>query len=231
LPWHSHRDRLAEVGATLGMLAGTIGKIARDLSLHMQTEVAEIFEPAEEGRGGSSTMPHKRNPVSCAVMLSAALRVPGLFASLLTGMMQEDERGLGGWHAEWEVLPEIVQLTGGGLHQLATIAPRLEVDVERMKKNLELTDGLIYAEAVSMALAEKMPRAEAHEIVQAACARAAREKRNLRAVLNGDSRITAQLSAADLDRLFDPRKYLGAAEEYVQQVVAASRSAISAKRE
>ncbi len=231
LPWHSHRDRMVEVGATLGMLGGTIGKIARDLSLHMQTEVAEIFEPAEEGRGGSSTMPHKRNPVSCAVMLSAALRVPSLVASLLSAMTQEDERGLGGWQAEWEVLPEIVQVTAGALHQLMVIAPKLEVDVERMKKNLELTDGLIYAEAVSMALAEKLPRAEAHEIVQAACARAVREKRNLRAVLSRDARITAQLSAADLDRLFDPRKYLGAAEEYVQQVVAASRSAISAKRE
>ncbi len=146
-------------------------------------------------------------------------------------MTQEDERGLGGWQAEWEVLPEIVQVTAGAVHQLMVIAPKLEVDVERMKKNLELTDGLIYAEAVSMALAERLPRAEAHEIVQAACARAVREKRNLRAVLNGDARITAQLSAADLDRLFDPRKYLGAAEEYVQQVVAASKSASLAKRE
>ena len=231
LPWHSHRDRMAEVGTTLGMLVGTIGKIARDVSLHMQTEVAEIFEPAEEGRGGSSTMPHKRNPVSCAVMLSAALRVPSLVASLLSVMMQEDERGLGGWQDEWEVLPEIVQLSGGALHQLTTIAPKLEVDVERMKKNLELTDGLIYAEAVSMALADKISRADAHEIVQAACSRALREKRNLRAVLSGDPKVAAQLSAADLDRLFDPRKYLGAAEEYVQGVVSASRGRISTRKE
>src|SRR5215470_1570931 len=231
LPWHSHRDRMAEVGTTLGMLAGTTGKIARDLSLHMQTEVAEIFEPAEEGRGGSSTMPHKRNPVSCAVMLSAALRVPSLVASLLSAMMQEGERGLGGWQAEWEVLPEIVQLTAGALHQLTAIAPKLEVDVERMKTNLDLTEGLIYAEAVSMALAEKISRAEAHEIVQAACSRALREKRNLRAVLSGDPKVAAKLSAADLDRLFDPRKYLGAAEEYVQGVVSASRGRISTRKE
>ncbi len=231
LAWHSNRDRITEIGATLGMLAGTVGKIARDLALHMQTEVAEILEPAEEGRGGSSTMPHKRNPVSCAVMLGAALRVPALVAGLLASMMQEDERGLGGWHAEWEPLPEIVQLTAGALHHLATIAPKLEIDVERMKKNLDLTDGLIYAEAVSMALAEKMTRAEAHEIVQSACARAVRERRNLRDALSADPKITGLLSAAELDRLFDPRKYLGAAEEYVRRVVAASRSALSERRE
>lgn len=231
VPWHSHRDRMVEIGATLGMLAGTAGKIARDLSLHMQTEVAEIFEPAEEGRGGSSTMPHKRNPVSCAVLLSAALRVPGLLGSLLTAMMQEDERGLGGWHAEWEVLPEIVQLTAGAIHHLVTIAPKLEIDTEKMQKNLEQTNGLIYAEAVSMALSEKIARAEAHEVVQTACIRARREKGNLQSVLKRDPKIAAHLSAADLDRLFDPRKYLGAAEEYVQQVVAASRARSSSKKD
>ncbi len=230
LPWHSHRDRIVEIGATLGMLAGTVGKVARDLSLHMQTEVAEIFEPSEEGRGSSSTMPHKRNPVSCAVMLSAALRVPGLVGSLLAGMMQEEERGLGGWQAEWETLPEIVQLTAGAIHHLATIAPKLEIDTEQMQKNLEQTNGLIYAEAVSMALSEKIGRAEAQETVQAACIRARREKRSLLSVLSRDPKIAAHLSSADLDKLFDPRKYLGAAEEYVQQVVAASRARSSSKK-
>ena len=163
-------------------------------------------------------------------MLGAALRVPALVAGLLASMMQEEERGLGGWHAEWEPLPEIVQLTAGALHHLATIAPKLEIDVERMKKNLDLTDGLIYAEAVSMALAEKMARAEAHEIVQSACVRAVRERRNLRDALSADPKIAGLLSAAELDRLFDPRKYLGMAEEYVRRVVAASRSALSERR-
>jgi len=156
LPWHSHRDRIAEVGVTLGLCGGTVGKIARDISLHMQTEVAEIFEPAAEGRGDSSTMPHKRNAVSSAVMLQAAIRVPGLVSSLLTAIVQEDERGLGGWHAEWETLPDIVQLTAGAIHHLATIVPKLEVDVQRMRKNLDLTQGLIFTEAVSMALGEKI---------------------------------------------------------------------------
>lgn len=231
LPWHSHRDRMAEVGAVLGLCVGTAGKIARDISLHMQTEVAEIFEPGGEGRGGSSTMPHKRNPVSAAVILSAALRVPGLVSTLLTSMPQEDERGLGGWHAEWEVLPEIVQLTAGAFHHLTAIVPKLEIDVERMRKNLDLTNGLIYAEAVSMAISEKMGRAEAHDLVQAGCARAVAEKRNLREVLRDDAKVAEQLSAADLDRLFEPRNYLGAAQEYVRQVVAASRSKLAAKDE
>jgi 3-carboxy-cis,cis-muconate cycloisomerase len=223
LPWHSHRDRMAEVGATLGLCVGTVGKIARDLAMHGQTEVAEIFEPAEEGRGGSSTMPHKRNPVSSAVMLSAALRVPGLVGSLLTSVVQEDERGLGGWQAEWEVLPDIVQLTAGAVHQLAAIVPHLEINAERMRKNLDLTEGLIFSEAIRLALGEKIGKAEAHELVQAACAQAQREKRNLRTILGAHPTIAMQLSSADLDRLFDPHNYLGAAERFVSRVVDTSR--------
>ncbi len=231
LPWHSHRDRMAEVGLTLSLCAGTAGKIARDIALHMQSEVAEIFEPAGEGRGGSSTMPHKRNPVSSAVMLSAALRVPGLVSSLLSAMVQEDERGLGGWHAEWEILPDIVQLTAGSIHHLAMIVPNLELDTQRMRRNLDLTQGLIFAEAVTMALGEKIGKAQAHEIIQAACARALKEKRDLRTILSADPKIGSHLSLTDLDRLFDPRNYLGAAEEYVYRVVAASRGTIPAGEE
>ena len=231
LPWHSHRDRIAEIGVTLGLCAGTVGKIARDLSLHMQTEIAEFFEPAGEGRGGSSTMPHKRNPVSSAVMLQAAIRVPGLVSTLLTAMMQEDERGLGGWHAEWETLPDIVQLTAGAVHHLATIVPNLELDTQRMRKNLDLTHGLIYAEAVSMALGAKIGRAQAHELVEAACTRARKDKRDLRTILSADPKVGEHLSTADLDRLFDPRNYLGAAEEYVYRVVEASRGKIPAGEE
>src|SRR6266513_2518815 len=156
----------------------------------------------------------------------AAIRVPGLVSSLLTAIVQEDERGLGGWHAEWETLPDIVQLTAGAIGHLATIVPKLEVDVQRMRKNLDLTQGLIFTEAVSMALGKKIGRARAHEIVQTACATARKEKRDLRTILSGDRKVGAQLSTRDLDRLFDPRNYLGAAEEYVYRVVAASRGRI-----
>jgi 3-carboxy-cis,cis-muconate cycloisomerase len=169
--------------------------------------------------------------VSASVMLAAAMRVPGLVSNLLAAMIQEDERGLGGWQAEWETLPDIVQLAAGAVHHLATILPNVELDTKRMRKNLDSTDGLIFAEAVSMALGEKIGRAQAHELVQAACQRAVKEKRELRAILSADPKIGAQLSVGDVDRLFDARNYLGAAEEYVYRVVSVSRGKIPAGEE
>jgi 3-carboxy-cis,cis-muconate cycloisomerase len=231
LPWHSNRDRMSEISTTLGLLTGTLGKIARDLSLHSQTEIAEVFEPSALGRGNSSTMPHKRNPVVCATVLSAAIRIPHLVATMLSAMPQEDERGLGGWHAEWETLPEIVSLTAGSLHHLAAIAAHLEVDTARMRQNLDLTHGLIYAEAVTMALAEKIGRSHAHSLLESASHQASSQRKNLRDVLSADPQITSHLSPQDLDRLFDPQNYLGAAESFVDDVLAAhlaTRSTISA---
>ena len=226
IPWHSHRDRFAEVATTLGLCVGTLGKIAKDVSLHSQTEVAEVFEPAEKGRGGSSTMPHKRNPVASAVVLSAALRVPGLVSTMLAAMVQEQERGPGGWLAEWETLPEIVSLSAGALRRMTEMVLQLQIDAEQMKTNLEVTRGLIFAETVSMALASKIGKAQAHEVVETACGTARREKRHLRDVIAGDARVQTLLSAADLDGLFDPRRYLGAAEEFVDRVVAASARSV-----
>jgi 3-carboxy-cis,cis-muconate cycloisomerase len=224
IPWHAQRDGMAELAAVLGVCAGTLGKIARDISLHAQTEVAEVFEPGGEGRGGSSTMPHKRNPVTCATVLAAALRVPALVSTMLTAMPQEHERGLGGWQAEWETLPEIVSLTAGALHHLTEIVPHLEIDAAKMGENLELTHGLIYAEAVSMALSGKLGRARAHQLLETASRRAQSEKRHLRDALAQDSQVNAHLSPKELEDLFDPRKYLGAAEAFVDWVVAESRS-------
>jgi 3-carboxy-cis,cis-muconate cycloisomerase len=219
IPWHSHRDRLSEIAATLALLTSTLGKIARDISLHMQTEIDELREPAEEGRGASSTMPHKRNPVACAVILAAAIRVPGLIASMLSAMLQEDERGLGGWHAEWETLPEIVCLTAGATHHLADVVPRLEIDVKRMRENLELTKGLIFAEAITMALGEKINRSQARELIDAASERAIKEKRHLRDAINDDQKIAQHLSAEQLDTLFDARNYTGTASEFIDRVI------------
>ena len=230
IPWHAQRDRMAEVATVLGICAGTLGKIVRDISLHAQTEVAEVFEPAGQGRGGSSTLPHKRNPVTCAAVLAASLRVPGLVSIILTAMTQEYERGLGGWHTEWETLPEIVSLTAGALHHLAEIAPELEIDAAKMRENLELTRGLIYAEAVTMALASKLGRSKAHQVVEAACRRAQSERRHLRDVLAQEQQVTSQLSAKELEDLFDPRKYLGAAEAFVDSVVSESRTRAAATK-
>ncbi|MFL6719149.1 MAG: 3-carboxy-cis,cis-muconate cycloisomerase, partial [Burkholderiaceae bacterium] len=121
LPWHTQRDRVAEAATVMGLITGTLGKLARDLSLMMQTDVAEVAEPSAPGRGGSSTMPHKRNPVGCAVALSAAVRVPGLVSTMLSGMVQEHERALGGWQAEWDTLPDIALLTSGALRQMREV--------------------------------------------------------------------------------------------------------------
>jgi 3-carboxy-cis,cis-muconate cycloisomerase len=230
MPWHAHRDRMAELAAALGICAGSLGKIARDISLHAQSEVAEVFEPAGQGRGGSSTMPHKRNPVTCATVLAAALRIPGLVSTMLTAMQQEHQRGLGGWHAEWETLPEIVSLTAGALHHLTEIIPQLEVDSTKMLENLELTHGLIYAEAVSMALARKIGKLQAHELVEAACRRSQTEKRHLKEVLADNEVVKVHTSPNERDDLFNPRKYLGSAEKFIDGIVKESRSKSSAKK-
>jgi len=223
-PWHSHRDRVAEVATTLGLLVGTLGKIARDISLHMQTDIAEVFEPAGAGRGGSSTMPHKRNPVTAAVALAAATRVPGLVSTMLSAMVQEDERGLGNWHAEWETLPEIFRLTAGALHQMADMVPALEVDTARMRQNMNATHGLIFAEAVTMAIGKQIGKSAAHKLVEAASQQTTKSGKHLREVLQLDKSVMTHLSSADLDRLFQAESYLGAAEEIVDRVVAASRN-------
>jgi 3-carboxy-cis,cis-muconate cycloisomerase len=219
LPWHAHRDRMAEVATGLGLLVGTLGKIARDVSLLMQTEVAEAFEPGGAGRGGSSTMPHKRNPVAAAVVLAAALRAPGLVATLLSAMVQEHERGLGGWHAEWETLPALCALGAGALRQTLETIEGLELDPARMRANLEATHGQILAEAVTMALGSRIGRLAAHELVEHACRHAAATRRHLGAVLAEDPAVTAHLTRADLDRLLDPCQYVGVATALVDRVL------------
>ena len=221
VPWHTHRDRIAEVATTLGLLVGTLGKMARDVSLMMQTEVGEAFEPAADGRGGSSTLPHKRNPVSSAVVLAAALRAPALVSVMLAAMVQEHERGLGGWHAEWETLPEICALTAGALaHTIRTIEG-LEIDTRKMAANLEIMGGLGQAEAVSMALAAHLGKQPAHDQVERACRKSIDERRPLLAVLDANAAVRAHLSTADLERLLDPRNYTGAAENFVGRVLSA----------
>jgi 3-carboxy-cis,cis-muconate cycloisomerase len=230
LPWHSHRDRMAEIATTFGLCAGSLGKIARDISLHAQTEIAELFEPSVDGRGSSSTMPHKRNPVTCAVVLSAAARVPALVSTMLSAMVQEEERGLGGWHAEWETIPDIVRLTAGALHHLTSAVTELEIDAVRMRQNLDVTRGLIFAEAVTMALAEKMPRSEAHELVQRACKRSQSQRVELRSILAQDAIIKSALSETELERLFSPANYLGVADQFIDRVLATSEASREKKK-
>ncbi|WP_433589431.1 3-carboxy-cis,cis-muconate cycloisomerase [Pseudomonas koreensis] len=219
-PWHTQRDRIVEFGAVLGLIAGSLGKLGRDVSLLMQTEAAEVFEPSAPGKGGSSTMPHKRNPVGAAVLIGAATRVPGLVSTLFSAMPQEHERSLGLWHAEWETLPEICCLVSGALQQARLLADGLEVDAERMTRNLELTQGLVLAEAVSIVLAQRVGRDTAHHLLEQCCKRAVAEQRHLRAVLGDEPQVTAELSSAELDHLLDPAHYLGQAHVWVERAVA-----------
>ena len=226
-PWHTQRDRIVEFGAVLGLIAGSLGKFGRDISLLMQTEAAEVFEPSAPGKGGSSTMPHKRNPVGAAVLIGAATRVPGLLSTLFSAMPQEHERSLGLWHAEWETLPEICCLVSGSLQQALLVADGLEVDAMRMTRNLDLTQGLVLAEAVSIVLAQRVGRDTAHHLLEQCCKRAVAEQRHLRAVLGDEPQVTAELSDAELDHLLDPAHYLGQAHTWVERAVA-EHSALTA---
>jgi 3-carboxy-cis,cis-muconate cycloisomerase len=226
IPWHAHRDRVVEVASTLALLVGTLGKMARDISLQMQTEVGEVSEPSAEGRGGSSTMPHKRNPIACAVVLAAANRVPGLTATMFAAMPQEHERSLGGWHAEWETLPEIARLSGGALHHMVETVSALEVHPDRMRQNLELTQGLIFAEAITAVLAKKVGKMKAHQLLEDASRRAVREKVHLCDVLIADSQVSAHLSKAEIKNLFEPLHYTGVAGQFIDRVIAASHAGV-----
>jgi 3-carboxy-cis,cis-muconate cycloisomerase len=220
LPWHAARDRLVDLACALGVLTGGLGKMARDLSLLMQTDVGEAFEPAAAGKGGSSTMPHKRNPVGCAVALAAAIRVPPLVATMLAAMPQEHERGLGGWHAEWETLPEIFRLTSGALAQMATAFEGLEVDPATMRADLDKTHGLLMAEAASMALADHIGKAQAHHLVETASRRALADGGSLADALSAMPEATRHLSPETLTQIMRPEGYLGAAAAFIQRVLA-----------
>jgi 3-carboxy-cis,cis-muconate cycloisomerase len=218
-PWHSHSDRLAEVASAFAILAGTCGKIARDVSLLMQTDVAEAYEPAAPGRGGSSTMPHKRNPTAAAAALAAATIAPNLLATIMAAQVQEHERALGGWQAQWPTFPALALVTSGALNAIVDIAQGLEVDSERMRVNLAQTRGLIMAEAVAFALGTKLGKQEAHRIVQEASRKAIAAKRDLQEVLAENDQVTLSLSVGELARLFEPMGYQGAAQTFIDRIV------------
>jgi 3-carboxy-cis,cis-muconate cycloisomerase len=219
-PWHTHRDRIAEVASVLAILSGSCGKIARDVSLMMQTDVGEAFEPSGEGRGGSSTMPHKRNPVASASALGAATMAPNLAATIFAAQIQDHERSAGPWHAEWPTLPTLLLVTSGALAAVVDIAEGLEVDAERMLLNLDRTHGLIMAEAVTFALAEKLGKSDAHHLVEAATKRAIAEKKHLRDILTADPMVSAQLNAAAIAKLFEPMDYQGVSQALIDRMLA-----------
>ena len=222
IPWHTHRDRLAALACALGVAVGTAGKIGRDLGLLAQTELGEAHEPASDA-GGSSTMPHKRNPVRASVIVAAALRVPGLVATMLSAMLQEHERGLGGWQAEWDVMPDLVITAGDSARALAESLDALVIDPARMRANVDLTGGLAMSEAVSMQLARKVGKREAHAIVERAAARAMDGPQSFVEALAADPAASEALSRPDIEHALSPDAYLGSAETFVANVLARRR--------
>jgi 3-carboxy-cis,cis-muconate cycloisomerase len=218
LTWPSHTTRMPiqDLACQLGILCCTLGKIARDIALLMQTEVAEVFEPSAPGKGGSSTLPHKRNPVQTTAIIAIATRTPGLVATMLSAGLQEHERGVGGWHAEWDTMRELLALTGAAALHMQNLLEGLEVDTARMRANLELTNGLIMAERVTFALAPTLGKSRAKSFMEAACKRAVAEKRHLREVL----RDAPEAKGLDLEALFDPATYLGASDVFIDRILA-----------
>jgi 3-carboxy-cis,cis-muconate cycloisomerase len=213
-PWHTQRDQLATLICACGVLTGSLGKMARDIALLMQNEVGEAAEPAGEGRGGSSTMPNKRNPTACVLTLAAAHRVPGLVASFLSAMVQEHERGVGGWQAEWPIVAAVVQSTGLAIASMAEAAEGLSVDTQKMRLNVENTNGVIFAERAMMMLGAKLGRDAAHQILKAAVKKSTGEGRDLSAVLAEISEVTVHLGSAELKQLETPEQYLGSTEAF-----------------
>ena len=218
-PWHGNRDRLAEVAAAFAILAGTCGKVGSDISRLMQAEIAEVFETAPLDGGGTANAPRNRNRSAAGAALAAAMIAPNLLAAILGAQVQEDERSLAGWQAEWATFPALALITSGGLNAIADISQGLEVDKERMRGDLEATHGIVMAEAVSCALAAKIGRAEAESIVQEASRQAAAMKRDLQDLLLDHDQVKLSLSVGELAKLFEPLSYQGVAQTFIDRIV------------
>jgi 3-carboxy-cis,cis-muconate cycloisomerase len=219
MSWHSARDRIAEIGSFLGLLTATCAKLALDVKLLMQTEVEEASEPVEPGRGSSSTMPQKRNPVASALIGAAAPLVRQHVGALMEAMVEDHERASGAWQIEWIAVPEIFCLSAGVLAHTRMLAHELRVNPERMRANLDITRGLIMAEAVTMALAPKLGRHRAHHLVSAISRRVAATGPALAELLAENEEIARHLDRAAIARLTDPANYTGAAGEMIDRVL------------
>ena len=215
--WHVARDGLAEAVQFLGLVTGSLGKIAYDIMLMMTNELGEAFEPFVKGRGASSTMPQKRNPISCELITYAARAVRQHCGLMLDAMIQDFERATGPWHIEWSAIPESFILTAGALNQAKFMLAGLEVDTVRMAHNLDMSGGLIVAEAVMMGMAPHLGRQVAHDVVYDACRVAAQHKRKLADVLKEDATVSAKLTAQQIEALCDPANYLGSAPRMVDR--------------
>lgn len=228
-PWHVSRDALAETASALGIVCGNLAKFATDIVLLMQTEIAEVFEPHQAGRGGSSTMPQKRNPIASEYVLACTRGVHALVPLMLSAMAQDHERATGPWQSEQLALPQIFVLTSGALMHAAAIAEGMTVDTARMRRNLDSTHGLILAEAVMMAAAKAIGRDKAHHVVEHASSKALAERRPLADVLKEDKTLEGHLSPADINRVLDPAGYVGESATVVDRIAARARTVLAGR--
>src|SRR5271156_173225 len=219
IAWHTERDRIAEAGCFLGLLTGTLAKFATDLKLMMQTEVGEASEPYVANRGSSSTMPQKRNPISCCYIHACAASVRQGVAALLDAMVEDHERSTGPWEIEWIALPDIFTLAGGALAQACFVLEGLEVHADQMRANLEMTRGLIVSEAVMMGLAPKLGRDRAHDVLYAICHDPAMGEKSLTDLLLARKDVMAELSEDEIRKLTNPENYLGLSAAMVDRVL------------
>lgn len=220
IAWHTVRDRIGEVGCFLGLITGTLGKISMDVKLLMQTEVAEVYEPFHEGRGSSSTMPQKRNPIASLYIHSTTALVRQHVAALLEAAVADHERSTGPWEIEWISLPEIFLLASGALSQTKNMVAGLEVDAARMRANLDMTLGMIVSEAVMMGLGPHLGRQRAHDLVYDICRKVALTGTPLAELLAQDPEISRHLDRKQIDEMCDPAGYLGLSGEMVDRVLA-----------
>jgi 3-carboxy-cis,cis-muconate cycloisomerase len=234
VPWHTIRIRPARLSCALGSALGVMAKVAHDVLLLAQTEVGEVSEGGaggaggaggRGGRGGSSTMPHKHNPVGAVAVLACAQRGPGLVATILSAMTQEHERAAGAWQAEWGTLTELMSLTGSAASALSELLPGLELDVSRMRENLDATGELVMTESVATALGDSLGRSAAQRLVQDASRRSVSEHRPLRDVMLEQAEVVDGLGASALDHALDPSQYLGMTSELIDRALAAHRRA------
>ena len=219
IAWHTVRDSIAEVGTFLGLVGGTLGKLSMDVKLMMQTEVGEVYEPFAHGRGSSSTMPQKRNPISSCYIHAAISVVRQHAAAMLDAMVADHERSTGPWEIEWIVLPESFCLMAGALAQARAVVDGLEVDTRRMRANLDMTNGLVVSEAVMMGLAPYIGREYAHDLVYDICREALRANRPLLDLLAEHPQINPHVTREALARMCDPANYLGQSGLMVDRVL------------
>ncbi|MEO8972560.1 MAG: 3-carboxy-cis,cis-muconate cycloisomerase [Ktedonobacteraceae bacterium] len=223
LPWHTERDRIAEIATTLGVVAGAMAKIAEDVVLLAQTEVGEVSEGAAPGKGGSSAMPQKHNPVDAIGAIASARLAIGVVPVLLAAMAQEHERAVGGWQAEWSAIPNLFRFTASAVERVRGAVSGLQIDPERMQANLNLTRGLIMAESLTMALAPHLGRPDAQRIVQETCEQAVKSGVDLHQAALKNAQICAILSPAEIDHALDPAAYLGSTDAFINRALEAYR--------